>query len=77
MKYLVIVGAFLIIGGVVFLSYQGISYTTREKAIDIGPMQVTTEKSHTIPFAPVVGITILICGAGLVVMGLRRGCSAT
>jgi len=44
-----IVAIVLIALGVVALAYQGISYTTREKAVDLGPIQVTTEKTKTIP----------------------------
>ena len=73
MKPTGLIGVLLIILGVIALAYQGVSYTTQEKALDIGPVQVTTEKNHTIPFAPVVGITVLICGVGLVVVSLRRG----
>jgi uncharacterized membrane protein YidH (DUF202 family) len=73
MKPTGLIGILLIILGVIALAYQGINYTTREKAIDIGPVQVTTEKNHNIPFAPIVGITMLISGAGLVVVSLKRG----
>ena len=72
MKPTGLIGILLIILGVIALAYQGLNYTTREKAIDIGPLQVTTEKNHNIPFAPIVGITVLICGAGLVVVSLRK-----
>ena len=72
MKPAGLIGVLLIILGVTALAYQGVSYTTREKAIDIGPVQVTTEKTHTIPFAPIVVITVLISGAGLVAMSFRK-----
>jgi len=71
MKPTGLIGILLIILGVIALAYQGVSYTTQEKAIDIGPVQVTTEKTHTIPFAPVVGITMLVCGAGLVIVSFK------
>lgn len=72
MKSALIIGVFLIILGVIALAYQNFSYTTQVKAIEIGPLQVTTERSHTIPIAPVVGITLLICGGGLALMSLRK-----
>lgn len=72
MKSAQYIGIFLVILGVIALAYQGFSYTTQEKAIDIGPLQVTTERSHTIPIAPVIGITLLICGGGIVLMSFRK-----
>ncbi|MEI6323010.1 MAG: DUF3185 domain-containing protein [bacterium] len=72
MKSAQYIGIFLVILGVIALAYQSFSYTTQEKAIDIGPLQVTTEHSHTIPIAPVIGITLLICGGGIVLMSFRK-----
>ena len=72
MKSTLVIGVFLVILGVIALAYQSFSYTTHEKALEIGSLQVTTERSHTIPIAPVVGITLLICGGGLALTSLRN-----
>ena len=72
MKAPVIVGIVLIILAVVAFSYQGITYTKREKVLDIGPIQATTEKKETIPLPPVLGAAALIGGVALVVVGSRR-----
>ena len=39
-------GAFLIAVGIIAFTYQGITYTTREKVVDIGAMHITTEKKN-------------------------------
>ncbi|HEY7166046.1 MAG TPA: DUF3185 domain-containing protein [Candidatus Binatia bacterium] len=72
MKASVIVGILLIILAVVAFSYQGITYTKREKVLDIGPIQATTEKKETIPLPPLLGAAALIGGVALVVVGSRR-----
>jgi len=41
--------------GVAGLVFQGVSYTTREKVVDIGGIQVTTETRKTIPIPLIVG----------------------
>ena len=61
----------LIALGVVALAYQGITYTTRNKAVDLGPIQVTTEKTKTIPLPPIVGAVALVGGVVLLVMNRR------
>ena len=63
-----IVAILLIAVGIVALAYQGIRYTTREKAIDFGPIQVTTERTHNIPLPPIVGALALTGGIVLLVM---------
>jgi uncharacterized membrane protein HdeD (DUF308 family) len=72
MKPLAIIGVILIIVGIVALAYQGITYTTKEKVLDIGPLKVETEKQKTIPLPPILGVAALAVGVVLVVVGMRR-----
>ena len=53
--------------GIIAFAYQGISYKTRENVVDLGPIQVTTEKSHTLPLPPIVGAIALLGGIALLV----------
>ena len=54
MKIQTIVGILLIALGIVAFAYQGITYTTTEKAVDLGPLKLTTEKTQPIPPPPVL-----------------------
>lgn len=60
--YLAIV---LIAVGLLAFVYQGIDYTTREKPVVIGPLEITTEKTHRIPLPPIIGAVTLLIGIGL------------
>jgi hypothetical protein len=62
----------LIALGLVAFAYEGISYTTRDKTLDIGPLHVTTEKTHHIPLPPIAGAITLLVGCGLLVMNRKR-----
>ena len=62
-----LVGIVLIVVGVAALALGGISYTKREKAIDLGSIEVTTEQRKTIPLSPIVGVTAVAAGLVLVV----------
>lgn len=73
MKTTTIVGVLLIVLGVIALGYEGITYTTREKVLDIGPLQASVDKKKTIPLSPALGAAALLGGIALVVMGARRG----
>ena len=72
MKPMMLVGVALIILGVVALAYQGITYTTREKIIDIGPLKASVDKEKSIPLPPIVGGLALAGGVILVIVGARR-----
>jgi hypothetical protein len=71
-KPVMLVGVALIILGVVALAYQGITYTTREKIIDIGPLKASVDKEKSIPLPPIIGGLALAGGVILVIVGARR-----
>ncbi len=66
------VGIALIILGVLALAYQGITYTTREKVIDLGPLKASVDKEKNIPLPPIVGVLALAGGVVLVIVGARK-----
>ena len=72
MKPLILVGLTLIVLGLLALAYQGITYTTREKVIDLGPLKASVEKEKSIPLPPIVGVVALAAGVVLVVVGARK-----
>jgi len=73
MKTYTLTGIILIVIGIVALAYQGITYTTREKVVDLGPIQVTADKTKTFPLPPIVGGVALVGGIVLLVMGNKKG----
>ena len=73
MKPKIIIAILLIALGVVAFAYQGITYTTREKVVDLGPLQLTAEKTRTIPLPPIVGAIALVGGIVLLFVGSKKG----
>lgn len=67
-----LVGIALIVLGIVAFAYQGITYTSREKIIDIGPFQATADTQKTIPLSPLLGGLALVGGIVLVVVGAKK-----
>ena len=72
MRSTVIIGILLIVIGIVSLSYQGITYTKREKVIDLGPIEASKETKKTIPLPPILGVLALGSGAALVLFGNKN-----
>ena len=72
MRPVTVVGIALIILGVLALAYQGITYTTQEKVLEVGPLKATAEKKHTVPLPPILGGLALAAGVVLLVAGSRR-----
>jgi hypothetical protein len=64
---LIIIGIVLIAVALVSLAYQGITYTSRETVVDLGPIKATADTQKTIPVPPILvglalagGVTLLV-----------------
>lgn len=66
-----VLGILLIVLGVIALAYHGITYVTREKVIDLGPIKVTKETEKTIPLPPILGGAALAGGVVLLIARAR------
>ena len=69
MKILAII---LIVLGTLSLAYGGITYTRREKVLDIGPIEATAERQKTIPLPPILGGVALAVGVGMLFVGSKK-----
>ncbi len=69
MKPIMILGIVLIVIGAIALGYHGITYTSHEKVLKIGPIEATKETEKTIPLPPVLGGVLL--AAGIVIIALE------
>jgi hypothetical protein len=65
-------GVILIVLGIVGLAYGGFSWTSKEKVVDIGPVEVTQSKTRSLPLPPIAGGICLVAGVILLVGGSRR-----
>jgi hypothetical protein len=68
----IVLAIILIALGIAVFAYQGITYTTREKVVDLGPLHVTAEKTRTVPLSPILGGIAIVGGIVLLVMGSKK-----
>jgi UDP-N-acetylmuramyl pentapeptide phosphotransferase/UDP-N-acetylglucosamine-1-phosphate transferase len=62
----------LIVVGALMFAYPVISYTTRDKVVDLGPVEVTQEDRHSIPVPPILGGIAVVAGLTLLFTAGRR-----
>jgi uncharacterized membrane protein YidH (DUF202 family) len=67
-----LIGVALIALGVIALVYQGITYTSKEKIVDVGPLKAEVDRKKTIPLSPVLGVVALVGGVALLLVAGRR-----
>lgn len=69
MKALAII---LIAIGLVGLIYGGVSWTQKEKVVDLGPVEINREDKESLPVPPIVGGICLVGGLALLLSTSRR-----
>lgn len=67
-----IIAIILIALGICAFAYQGITVKTREKDVDLGPVQVSHTERHNIPLPPIVGAVALVAGIVLLLRGTPK-----
>ena len=67
-----VIGALLILAGVIGLSVGGLSFSTRDKVAEVGPIRVTTEHQHSVPLSPILSGLAIAAGVVLIVASSRR-----
>jgi uncharacterized membrane protein len=72
MKSMSLVGILLVVLGALALAYQGITYTQREKVLDVGPIHATKDTQKEIPLPPIIGGLALLGGVVLLVAGAKQ-----
>jgi uncharacterized membrane protein HdeD (DUF308 family) len=71
MRVLLILGVLLIVFGIFALAFQGITYYTQDRVVDVGPLKVDVQRPHTVVLHPIVGLAALAGGIVLVIAGSR------
>jgi hypothetical protein len=61
----------LIVIGVIALAYGGLSFTTKEKVAEVGPLKLEKDKTHSVSLPPILGIVALVGGVALLVVSRR------
>ncbi|WP_243438380.1 DUF3185 domain-containing protein [Fundidesulfovibrio soli] len=72
MRTITIVAVLLMLAGGAVLGYQGITYTTKENVIDLGPLKVTTETTRTVPMPLIAGGLALVGGVALLLLARKK-----
>jgi uncharacterized membrane protein YidH (DUF202 family) len=68
-----IVGIVLICIGLLTLALPYITFTKQEKVLDIGPIEAVAETKESIPVSPIIGVVVLLAGAGILIASARKG----
>lgn len=66
------IGIVIIIIGAIMMIYTGFNYVTKEKVVDIGPIEINKEKNHPVQWSPIVGAVLLVGGVLLIAADKKK-----
>ena len=69
---LTLVGAALIVFGIVTFAYRGIPYRSGEKIVDVASLRTSVNSRKIIPMSPLLIGLVLVGGAALVAVGSTK-----
>jgi uncharacterized membrane protein YidH (DUF202 family) len=64
-------GIILIIAGILAFALPYVTFTKKEKVLDIGPIEAVAEKQERLPVSPIVGGILLLAGAGITIAAMK------
>jgi hypothetical protein len=59
------IGLVLLVVGVIISIYSGFHYTTQEKIIEIGTIEIKREKDNYLTWSPYLGAVCIVAGLGI------------
>ena len=65
-------GLVILIIGLLMTVYTGFTYVTKEKVVDLGVVEITKEKEHSVDWQPYAGVGAMIVGGVLLVLGREQ-----
>jgi hypothetical protein len=65
-------GAILLVAGLIMTLYTGFTYFTKEKVVDLGEIQITQDREHSVNWQPYVGIGVMVIGGALFVISRKK-----
>lgn len=55
-------GVILVVLGIAMMVYTGFNFVTKEKVVDLGPVEINKEKNNPVSWSPIIGVVLLVGG---------------
>lgn len=65
------IGKTLFIIGLLFALFAGYKYVTKSKVVDIGPIEISQDKTHQLDWSPYLGVGMMLVGGLFVLLGTK------
>ncbi len=65
-------GIILLVIGLLITVFTGFNFMTREKVVDIGELEISTNKKHGVTWSPLIGVAVMVVGGGMLLFGNKK-----
>jgi hypothetical protein len=65
-------GLIVLIIGIVLTLLTSFDFITKEKVVDMGSVEISANKNHRLQWSPIIGMSIMALGFGLMVFGNKN-----
>jgi len=65
-------GIVILVIGLIITLITGFNYVTKEKVMDVGDMEITMNKKHSVAWSPIAGIVVMLIGGGILLFGVKK-----
>jgi hypothetical protein len=66
------IGIIILVSGIMLAIFTGYSFVTKKKVVDIGTMEITTDKNHNLAWSPLIGVGVMAVGGLFIFYGLKK-----
>jgi hypothetical protein len=65
-------GLVILVIGIIITIFTSFSFFTKEKVMDIGNVEISHNKRHSLAWSPVAGLVVMAIGGGVYLIGLKK-----
>ncbi len=65
-------GIIILVIGLVITLITGFNFVTKEKVLEVGELQITRDKQHSLAWSPVVGVVVMVIGGAVLLFGVHK-----
>lgn len=65
-------GIVVLVLGIVMTIFTGFNVITKEKVVDLGPVEINKEEKTPVYWSPITGGILIVAGAVILVAGKRK-----
>jgi hypothetical protein len=59
-------GIVILIVGLLITIFTAFTFFTKEKVVDVGKLEITQDKPHTLKWSPLIGVAVMAFGGVLI-----------